>query len=102
MGVIDVEEFLDKTPTSVMDFWEAFDSIEPIGEQWLQTAQLSFLLDRLFASMIKGGKVHEVEEFMPPRYKPTEKAPGRKPVQSVGDIRSALQSLMGNNKCQAQ
>lgn len=64
-------------PTRVLDFWEAFDYVEPIGEAWRQTAETNVLLERQIEleAMKIGAKFDPgtVERHMPLRFKPNEK-----------------------------
>jgi hypothetical protein len=57
-----------------LDKWAAFDAVEPIGERWLQTAQLTTMVERL----IEQNALHRgfdkftpttIENNMPPRYR---------------------------------
>lgn len=61
----------------VLDFWEAFDAVEPIGEQRLQSARIETMLCRLVeytaASMGQAIEPTSVEENMPYRYKREQK-----------------------------
>lgn len=70
----------------MLDYWEAFDQIEPIGEQWLQTAQICEFLSRGHTvAMAAVGKTLEpksIEDLMPPRWKPPAK--GKAPKKGLG------------------
>jgi hypothetical protein len=69
----------------VLDFWEAFDSVEPIGEQWRQTAETNTLIERLIEwHAAQTGQSFEpatVDSNMPHRYVP-EVIPKIKPQRS--------------------
>jgi hypothetical protein len=55
-------------PSGTLDRWIAFDSIEPIGEEWEQTASIVHAINLpLFARA--GQAMPEVADFMPSRYK---------------------------------
>lgn len=65
-----------------MDFWTAFDAVEPIGEAWRQTATTNTLLERQIEyEAAKNGAVFEpatVDSHMPARY-----VPEHKPKQTI-------------------
>ena len=71
-----------KLPRGTLDKWLEFDSVEPIGEQRLQTAEITALLHRLtthtLASYGTDMKPIKIDGYMPPRYVPNEKP---KPVK---------------------
>jgi hypothetical protein len=55
-------------PSGALDQWIAFDYIEPIGEEWEQTASIVHAINLpLFARA--GQAMPEVADFMPTRYK---------------------------------
>lgn len=85
---------MEDTPSRVIDFWEAFDSVEPLGEQWMQTAQISHLLDRIFACHSNSTKIYPVEDYMPPRYTKPPAVVQTKKVQRVTDMKAVLSSFM--------
>lgn len=72
-GIEDVEAWMDSVPARVLDFWQAFDSLEPIGEHWKQTAETNALLARLveFQAAKLGAELETttVEDCMPERYR---------------------------------
>lgn len=72
MGILDVEEFLATVPRRVLNFWRKFDRIEPIGEQWFQTALLGQELSRvrstLFAVHGSNVQAETYQDFMPSRW----------------------------------
>lgn len=78
LGIDDVLGWLDRVDRSVLDFWIAFDSIEPIGDEWQQIAEVKQLLTQLAAFIVaKYGINLEIpvsDELMPDRYR-REKRP---------------------------
>lgn len=82
-GILDVDQWLTETPARVLDYWEAFDRVEPIGDQWLQTAQICEMLSRghTVAMAAVGQKLEPktIEDLMPARWvaPKTRKAPKR-------------------------
>jgi len=71
-GIEDVEAWMDSVPQRVLDFWQAFDLVEPIGEQWLQTAETNQLIARLVEHEAARLGVEmtptTIEELMPQRF----------------------------------
>lgn len=63
-GIPDVYGWLNSQPKEVIDFWEAFDSIEPIGEAWMQSARIGM--------QVSMGQALEprptMDDFLPPRF----------------------------------
>jgi hypothetical protein len=60
--------WMKSLPSGALDQWIAFDSIEPIGEEWEQTASIVHAINLpLFARA--GQAMPEVADFMPSRYK---------------------------------
>lgn len=60
--------WMQSLPSGALDQWIAFDSIEPIGEEWEQTASIVHAINLpLFAKA--GQAMPEVADFMPSRYK---------------------------------
>jgi hypothetical protein len=55
-----------------MDFWMAFDSVEPIGESWRQTAETNSMLSNVIAYQAAGMGIKidpgTIEDNMPSRY----------------------------------
>ena len=76
-GIEDVEAWLDRVPARVLDFWQAFDSLEPIGEHWKQTAETNALLAKLvdFQAAKIGVELEPttVEDCMPARFRRKQK-----------------------------
>lgn len=67
-GIADVRGWLRTLPRGALDFWEAFDMVEPIGEQWKQTAQLTWAST---LDVFKEPK--EPDDFMPTRFQRQKK-----------------------------
>jgi hypothetical protein len=71
-GIPDVIGWLDEVPSRVIDFWIAFDAVEPIGEHWRQTAEVNSRLSQLagLAALNYGAKLEQEtsDECMPQRY----------------------------------
>jgi glutamate-1-semialdehyde aminotransferase len=85
---------MDSVPARVLDFWQAFDSLEPIGEHWRQTAETNSLLARLIECQAAklGVKLDTttVEDCMPLRFlrkqatkKPEAKATEKDQFQQI-------------------
>lgn len=98
-GIEDVEAWMDRVPARVLDFWLAFDSIEPIGEQRLQHAELLAVLHRLttetLGNMGVPMKPVKIDGYMPPRYKPEKPEPEKpfkrsKPEDDFKQVASAF------------
>lgn len=78
-GVADVYKWLEEVNPNVLDFWQAFDSIEPIGENWRQAAQITTIVERLieFTAAINGSEnftPSTIDDNMPARYHREKKA----------------------------
>jgi hypothetical protein len=70
--------------------WEAFDAVEPIGERWLQTAQITTMVERVLEqnALHRGFdkfKPATIESNMPSRYMREQVTPSnekqKKPMQ---------------------
>lgn len=86
-GIVDVRAWLRALPRGALNFWEAFDAVEPIGEQWRQTAQLTW------ANTLENFKEpREPDDFMPPRFRRKKR---RIIPEDSGQIASQFQSLVG-------
>jgi hypothetical protein len=73
-GIVDVKKWLSSLPRGALDGWEAFDAVEPIGEHWRQTAQLTTIVTRLIEQnkVYNGFEVAEpatIDGNMPARYR---------------------------------
>jgi hypothetical protein len=82
-------------PKGALDQWVAFDSVEPIGEEWRQTAETNFLLRQLIGiQMAKAGVKSDqftVNDCMPARYD----RPKRKVAKPKSDTNQMFKSLIG-------
>jgi hypothetical protein len=80
-------------PNGTLDKWLAFDSVEPIGEDRLQHAEMLAVLYRLTATMLA---VHgqdmapvEIDGYMPVRYEPEAKPKKKqKPAEAFTQVAS--------------
>jgi hypothetical protein len=73
-GILDVQAWLSSLPAGALDFWMAFDQLQPIGDEWLQTALVA--QQASFGAFAQAGvDVPELESFMPARYKPKKRKP---------------------------
>lgn len=73
-GIVDVKKWLASLPRGALDGWQAFDAIEPIGEHWRQTAQLTTMVERLIEqnALYNGYDNFEpstIDNHMPARYR---------------------------------
>jgi hypothetical protein len=88
--------WLRTLPAGTLNQWEAFDAVEPIGEQWEQTAQLSLLIRRMYELQLAtaGGKPESMdfEDFFPARYR---KKPVKKKKKDPKAMFTSLASLFG-------
>lgn len=65
---MDVKDWLSRLPEGVLTFWEAFDRIEPIGEEWEATARVCEVVSMpTFAQA--GIDPPDWTRYMPPRFK---------------------------------
>jgi hypothetical protein len=55
-------------PRGALDFWLAFDSIEPIGDEYYRDALVARSA-AMYAYCKAGKDIPDVEDFMPGRYK---------------------------------
>lgn len=67
-GIVDVRGWLRTLPRGALDFWEAFDMLEPIGEQWKQTAQITWA-----STLDLFKEPRQPDDFMPPRFEQVKK-----------------------------
>lgn len=82
-----------------MNQWMAFDSIEPIGEEWRQTSLLASQV--LMEPYAKAGlEPPQWEDFMPPRYIPEEKIKieSKPPEEARKDTMKSMLSSLGFKK----
>lgn len=93
-GIPDVEAFLECTPPEVLDFWMAFDRIEPIGESAWQSARIEAMLYSIRQAVLAfGGQRTDCitpDDCMPPRYLKYEQ---KKSPTSIKSMQSVLQSM---------
>ena len=91
---------MTEVPTRVLDFWEAFDRIEPIGEHWLQTAMLGQTLSEGHVlTMASVGHEHSpksYEDFMPGRWVPPQKAPPPRKGLGLNAMRAKQEQIVAN------
>jgi hypothetical protein len=77
-GIVDVKAWLKKLPHGVLDQWVAFDRVEPIGEDWKQTASILSMLSNLAGTIAATAgitmEVADVNDCMPLRYQRPKKA----------------------------
>jgi hypothetical protein len=60
--------WIKSLPSGALNQWIAFDSIEPIGEEWKQTASIVHAINLpLYARA--GQEMPDVADFMPSRYR---------------------------------
>lgn len=98
-----MDRWLTETPARVLDYWEAFDHVEPIGEQWLQAAQICEMLSRgHVVAMATVGQTLEpksIEDFMPARWnQPTTKAKAPKKGMGLKAMRAKQERLIDGTK----
>jgi hypothetical protein len=85
-------------PAGALDGWMAFDRVEPMGETWMQTAELIHSIHLpMFARSEQA--MPEADAFMPARYlrrkkTVTESLPNAANVQAIA---KDLQSITGFN-----
>lgn len=86
-GIVDVRAWLASLPRGALNFWEAFDAVEPIGEQWGQTAMLAW------ASTIENFREpKEPEDFMPVRFRRKKR---RLEIPTKEDSKLQFESFIG-------
>jgi hypothetical protein len=88
--------WLRTLPAGALNQWEAFDAVEPIGDEWKQTAQLSLMLRNLFEIQLatSGVKTEPItlDDFMPARYR---RPPVKKKKKDPKAMFNSLASLFG-------
>lgn len=93
-----MDAWLRSLPKGALDKWAEFDSIEPIGEQRLQTAEITALLHRLTAHTLANlgadMKPIDIDGYMPPRYVTTTK-PKKQPKSVSPDSFNSLAAAFG-------
>jgi len=104
-GIVDVDAWMRKLPRGTLDKWLEFDSIEPIGEQRLQTAEITALLYRLTVHTLAHNGVPmkpiNIDGYMPPRYVSDEKPKPQK-RSKPGDDFNQMASAFGLGKVVAK
>jgi hypothetical protein len=100
MGIVDVEEFFHTVPKRIMDFWTAYDHIEPIGQSWLQTAVVAKEVDDMHHDLCVANGIDREpkrtwEKFMPPRYKPVKKPIKQTRPQTFAEQEAAMERVFG-------
>jgi len=92
-------------PRGTLDKWLQFDSIEPIGEQRLQTAEITALLYRLTCHTLAHAGVTmkpiKIDGYMPPRYLPEEPEKPFKRSKPEDDFKQ-MASVLGLGKVVAK
>jgi hypothetical protein len=82
-GILDVEAWLSSLPAGALDFWMAFDQLQPIGDDWFQTALIA--QQASFGTFAQAGvDIPEIDSFMPARYKTVKKKPEPKKESGSG------------------
>jgi len=93
-----VRAWIKTLPKGTLRQWEAFDAVEPVGEHWRQTAEITTMLARQieYTVALKTGNPMEpttIQDNMPSRYRRIAK-PKPKPVkQSTEDKRSEFERV---------
>lgn len=82
---------MDNVSPQVLDFWQAFDAVEPIGEQRLQSARIETALNRVVEYIAAGNgyamEPTSIEDNMPYRYKRERKQKvASKPTDTATDF----------------
>ena len=105
-GIEDVNGWMDCVSPNVLDFWEAFDSIEPIGEQWRQTATVTTMAARIveYTAAVAGHKMEPsvIEDAMPSRYRPIKRPAIRSQQQDQQTDFQRVASAFGLGKVVAK
>ena len=94
-GILDVQAWLHSLPGGALDFWMAFDQLQPIGDEWFQTALIA--QQSSFGAFAQAGvDVPEIESFMPTRYRPSKRKPAS--VSNINKDRDTLLRLTNLDK----
>lgn len=105
-GIEDVNGWMDNVSPTVLDFWEAFDAIEPIGEQWRQTATVTTMAARIveYTAAVAGHKMDPtlVDDAMPARYRPYKRQAIKSQPQDQQTDFNRLASALGLGKVVAK
>ncbi len=88
-GIVDVHSWLEKLPDGALTFWEAFDRVEPIGDEWEQTAMI---MEKLLVKLYAQAKMDPPswQDLMPPRYKRVRKPTAITKQQSAASFDALL------------
>lgn len=86
-GIVDVQAWLRSLPRGALNFWEAFDAVEPIGEQWAQTAMLTWA-----TTLENYREPREPDDFMPSRYRRKKR---RIEIPTAEESKLQFQNLVG-------
>lgn len=93
-GIVDVKGWLQSLPRGALDFWAAFDQVEPIGERWAQSAMIAH--QSAFGVYCQAGKdPPPFEDYMPPRWKRPKKKVEITLPTSAEDNAAAFKSMLG-------
>ena len=93
-GIVDVRGWLSSLPRGALDFWEAFDMVEPIGERWRQAAMVAHQ-SSLGTYCNAGQKPPDLDDFMPARYK--RRKPTVEPVKPATEQFKDMLKIVGLN-----
>jgi len=93
-GIVDVRGWLSSLPRGALDFWEAFDMVEPIGERWRQSAMVSHQ-SSMGVYLQAGKEPPDVDDFMPPRYK--RRKPPKEVAKPVDEQFKDMLKIVGLN-----
>lgn len=95
---MDVKAWLRTLPYGALDQWLAFDAIEPIGDEWEQSAQVALSVYRLSGIQLAkaGAKPPEIsfDDCMPARYRPP-KVPKAKKAKQLDSGFNQLKAALG-------
>lgn len=89
--------WVESMPSGVLNQWLAFDSIEPIGEDWMQTAKI---LEALYLPIYAkaGSDAPEASDLMPDRYRRPRKSVASEIMQAIENseaIANQFKAMMG-------
>lgn len=100
VGIVDVEQWLTTDDAGrILDWWEAYDRINPLPDSWVQTASLCERVERLgyMVQAFAGAKVshddiRSWQSFMPPRFVADKQRPK---AQSPDEQRKIIEQWAG-------
>ena len=92
--------WVESMPSGALSQWLAFDSIEPIGEDWMQTAKI---LEALYLPIYAkaGSDAPEAADYMPERYRRPKKSVAseiRAAIENSDAIANQMKAMMGAKK----